>query len=219
MRRSIAREKRSAVHPSAVGERYPHYVDAVGRLAVGVARASGAPVIVDSSKTLRHACVLMATGEVELRVLHLVRDPRGAVFSMVQRPKARLDDPGGSSMLNPDLESAVMMWLKSNWESELLSQHAEHSMFLRYEDMVRAPARTIEKVVGFAGERRKPPQDSEAIPIIKPSHTISGNPDRLSGASRERIALDDEWSSSMDPLMRAFIEEKTSDWIRKYGYA
>lgn len=220
-RRSIANELGSTATPSLIRDIQPQYVDAVRCLVSAVFQVSGASVVVDSSKSYRQACTLLAGGKVELVVVHLVRDPRATVFSLVERPKRRFDDPQGSAMLNPDVESAVSLWSSSNYEAERLGQLASKYVVQRYEDLVSEPRAVIERIIEFAGT---PACDVEgfAEPVdlarIKRSHTVSGNPDRLRDEARTEVRLDDEWSRRMDRSMREFVEEHTRERMERYSY-
>ena len=58
---------------------------ALGDLYAAIASVTGCRVIVDSSKLPAYANVLAATPGIDLRVVHLVRDPRGAAYSAARR--------------------------------------------------------------------------------------------------------------------------------------
>ena len=58
------------------------------------ASVAGAGVVVDSSKFPSHLFALLQAGSLDVRVAHLVRDPRAVAYSW-QRDKADPDAPGG----------------------------------------------------------------------------------------------------------------------------
>ena len=213
LRRQMARMPGSKFNPETVRQAYPDYVEAASRLVGAVFQGSGARTIVDSSKSLRHACALLAGGSVSMAVIHLVRDPRASAYSLVERPRQRLDDPDGSKMLRPDIQSAIKLWIRTNREAEQLGALAGRYAFLRYEDLVAEPARAVREIAAWAGEA--PSEHEVSAP---PSHTISGNPDRLSMRSRQEIRLDDEWSARSEASMRDLVEERTRPWMDRYGY-
>jgi hypothetical protein len=74
--------------PMLIGPRTPRrfearlrrYLEILGPLYRAIAQASGASVVVDSSKLPMHAALLRRI-PLDVRVVHLVRDSRGVVFS------------------------------------------------------------------------------------------------------------------------------------------
>src|SRR4029078_12568053 len=71
---------------------------ALERLYLGIHEATGAEVVVDSSKIPTYAMLLRRIPAVDLRIVRLVRAPRGVVHSW-QRRVARPDGPEGDEML------------------------------------------------------------------------------------------------------------------------
>jgi len=65
----------------------------LARLYPAIAEVTGAQVIVDSSKIATFALLLRGIPDLDLRTVHLVRDPRGVVHSW--RKAVRRDDGGG----------------------------------------------------------------------------------------------------------------------------
>jgi hypothetical protein len=159
----------------------------------------------------------MASGRVDLRAVHLIRDPRATVFSLAMRQKVRLDDPDGSPMLRGSVEESVQLWIQNNLEVERFLPLVEHSLTLRYEDLVRAPEEAVKRAAALAGDLWDGTFALDGSPI-PPSHSVSGNPDRLSTGARKGVELDDEWTRAMPADMRGFIEKSTRDWMKRYGY-
>jgi hypothetical protein len=218
LRRRIAKETPSDATPEMMRAMFPQYVDSLGRLVEAVSSVSGGRMLVDSTKNARHAYTLLASGRVDLRVVHLIRDPRATVFSLVRRPKPHLDDPKNSPMLQPSVPEALQLWLRRNREAELLTKLLGDAVTLRYEDFARDPGAALGRALRLAGVERAAGAEYIGGGPIPPSHTIAGNPDRLNPGSRSRIVLDDEWSREMNPALRGFVERMTRDWMKKYGY-
>ena len=66
------------------------YVRHLDKLYSGIAEVGGADLIVDSTKEPSHGLLLLAAG-LDLRTVHLVRDPRAVAYSLAVR---RTFDPG-----------------------------------------------------------------------------------------------------------------------------
>ena len=213
LRLAMARKLGSGANPEDVLAEYPRYVEAMDRLARAVFAASGVETIVDSSKSYRHACTLLAGGAAPMVVVHLVRDPRATIYSLVERPKQRVDDPNRSTMLRPGVHAAIDLWIRSNHEAERLGELTDGYVVLRYEDLVAEPTQAVKRIARWAGALL-----GECALALAPSHTISGNPDRLKELARKEIRLDDEWSRRMAASMRESVEEQTRAWMDKYGY-
>lgn len=216
IRRAMLREMTCVDEGPAVCGRYPGYLRESGELIGRVFEASGAEVIVDSSKSFRQALILLAGGGVELYVVHLVRDPRAVVHSLVNRPKRRLDDPGGSAMLGLDPDRAVGLWLQSNRQAAGLAQAPGcRYLLVRYEDFVESPRDVVGRIVGVAGESGVEIGDVGAVEIPA-SHTISGNPDRLRGGARIRAGTGLE---GIDSGLCELVEGLAGEELEGYGYA
>lgn len=139
--------------------------------------------------------------------MHLVRDPRATVFSLVNRPKKRIDDPEGSTMLSFDPERAIGLWLRSNRQAACLAPAPGcRYLFVRYEDFVGSPRAAAARIVEFAREspERVGDHDMLEVPV---NHTISGNPDRLLQHARIR---QDGGVYEVDRRLRTLVEGPSS---------
>ena len=186
-RRRMLREMTSVKWCQGVCRDWPDYIGEIRLLLDRVFDATDARIVIDSSKSFRQACILLATGAVELYVVHLVRDPRATVYSLVHRAKKQLDDPEGSTMVTLDEEHAIHHWMEGNRQAERLSDlSGVRYLRVRYEDFVAAPREALRGVAGFAGESAEQIDGDGPLEILA-SHTISGNPDRMLSSSRREI--------------------------------
>ena len=62
-------------HPQRMRQRHGYYLDTVDRLYRAIAKVANADVIVDSSKNPLYGGLLSTLSAIDLRVLHLIRDP------------------------------------------------------------------------------------------------------------------------------------------------
>lgn len=180
-----------------------------------VAEESGADVLVDSSKIPTRALVLAGMPDVDLYVVHLVRDPRAVAYAW-NREK---HDPGrGERMDRYPLWRTMTYWAGRQMLSNLLSRRLP-AIRVRYEDFAAAPENELVRIASFV-----PPLSGRHIPIAEgrvlhlgPIHTLSGNPDRFAHG-RTVIKIDERWreSSMLPRLQRAFL--MVGPLARRYGY-
>lgn len=182
----------------------------ISRLYRAVADRSGARVIVDSSKDPSYACLLHATGAVELYVLHLVRDPRAVAHSW-QRARVRPEIHWKVEYMTTRTPwRASAMWLTANLPFGPLGRRVP-TRTVRYEDFVADPDGTIDAIARWVGLEST---TSAAAPF---RHDISGNPMRFSAAPAE-IREDAAWRTEMTPAHRRLVGVLTGAFRRRYGY-
>lgn len=200
----------------------PGFFDAMARLYQGVRETAAREVVVDSSKLATYCFLLAQTPSVDVRVVHLVRDPRASAHSWL-RP--RVADPDGrSTMPRFGAAKSAALWLIQNaaveWTARLL---ALPYVRIRYEDLVADPATVVRKVrsqvvTGHAEPGRTeadPPSDADAD--LGVMHSISGNPMRFRHG-RVPVVEDAGWKS--DPRSRRAVVAAITFPLRwRYGYA
>jgi len=196
------------------------YADLLGRLYRAIADVTGARVIVDSSKLPTHSLLLRQIAGVDLRVLHLVRDPRGVVFSW-QKEIVRADGDGRDHLRRYGVAAASVRYMLYNAAAHVVRTRRVPSRFLRYEDLVERPADTVSDVLTWAGVDVAPADLAfihEGTAELGVDHTVDGNPMRLLQGP-VAVALDDEWRRSLRPRQRAVVSAITAPLIAVYGYA
>jgi hypothetical protein len=120
------------------------YARAADAMFEAVAANTRATVLVDSSKNVGRAAALLADSRHDVRILHLVRDPRGYLQSRQRRADAVGREPAAVTFLK---------WLGKNaLISALVGPRARGRMMrCQYEDLLAEPGPTIAAVAGFAG--------------------------------------------------------------------
>ncbi len=195
------------------------YARLYARIYAAATRVTGARVAVDSSKHASLAFTLRWAAEVDLRVVHLVRDSPAVAHSwakQVRRPEV-LDAEEYMPTYPPLRVSAL--WTAQNLAFELLSRQAPVTR-LRYEDFVADPAGTIREVRALAGLPDRP--DTLRVlaePAIapRPIHSIAGNPLRFDGRPL-RVRPDQSWRIDLPAGTRRMVAATTMPLRRRYGY-
>jgi hypothetical protein len=165
----------------------------LSRLYAGIASVTGATVIVDSSKMPADAAVLGWQADLDVSLLHMVRDARAVAHSW-SRAKAHRDRDALMAQHSPS--RSTTNWMVWNGATELLRRrYGERYLRLRYEDLVAHPRDRINDILRFMDLTPGPgPFLDERHARLPVNHTVSGNPRRF-GSGETSIAPDDAWRS------------------------
>lgn len=165
---------------------------------VSIADVSQCPIIVDSSKDLARGLLyqLMQKDLVDVVYVHLVRDGRAVTWSLnrSQRPVlATREEPAR----NLGVSIAALGWVARNLLSAILFNYSrEHYVRVRYEDLLTAPNRELEKIGRRLGiDLSAVAKNVSGQSLIFPGHVLAGN--RMSRRQYIRPRLDSEWESEM----------------------
>ena len=183
-----------------------------------LAEVTESRVIVNSSKLPAYANVLAATPGIDLRVVHLIRDPRGAAFSWSSR-KALTDGAERATMEQIGPAKSAMLWDVWNMAGGMLFRGgSDRYLRLRYEDFVADPPGTVRRILTMVGLEDAP------LPFVGPAeartttnHSVAGNPDRLR-SGLITLRPDDRWRSAMGGRDRRLVSVLTSPLLLRYGY-
>ena len=199
--------------------RFRQYLRMTGALLAAIHEVSGKSIIVDSSKRPARALALSMIPEVDLRVVHLIRDCRGVAWSGKKRFVK--DEKGGVSKNDPGKEvwRMAMIWGISNVLSSWVRHKipSSHSIQVRYEDYVTKPEEELKRIGQLI--------DLDMSPIVRAvaaqrpmqiGHTIAGN--RLRMSKNVRLRPDTEWISKLSISDRRKCWALTGWLMRLYGY-
>jgi hypothetical protein len=195
------------------------YRDVLTRLYHGLVDATGARVIVDSSKWPSDAAVVASLDGIEPYFLHLVRDPRGVVYSR-QRRIMRRAGTRRSRMRPLQLLQDAAGWTTTNLTAELICRRAGagRSRRVLYEDFVESPQQILEGVAAMVRE------DPPSFPFVRDRvakvgvhHTAGGNRVRFA-AGEILIRQDVRWLQDLRARDRVMTSALTMPLLRRYGY-
>jgi len=210
--RLLARDGKAAPHQAG---RYPSML---ARLYPALREVTGARVLVDSSKYASHGLELAGIPEVELHVVHLVRDAHAVAWSWqrvkpmpeVHWTKARMPRKSPSR--------SALFWALENLAIARLARHARSYTLLRYEDMVEDPRAVLRRALTAMGEdpASADPLSSRRVEL-KENHTVAGNPIRFTRGLLD-IRADAEWQARMPAGQRAVVTGLTWPLLWRYGF-
>jgi hypothetical protein len=195
------------------------YQELMQRLYEGIYRASEGRTIVDSMKQPAHVYMVSRMPAIDLAVVHLVRDSRGVAYSKtkyVHRQGARKDEY--RVRRNPPKASEKWMWINAAFD--VLPRLGVTMSRVRYEDVVRDPKPTLERVLRQTGK----PAAADDLSFVDESRVKLGG-DHFAAGSRMRmdagviaLRLDEEWREKLPPKNRRVVTAISWPLLRRYGY-
>lgn len=194
------------------------YASNLGRFYDAIRTVSGCDVVVDSSKSPTYALALDRIPGIDLRVVHLVRDPRATAHSWL-RKKVQLDDHEVRYMHSHGPIGSSVTWDVYNVAIEAVAARGQRRYLrVRYEDFAARPREVVERIANFAGFKgRGLPFVAADTVELDVNHTVSGNPSRFqSGAVRLRPDM--EWQSGLSRTRQALVTSITLPLLPRYGY-
>lgn len=199
--------------------RWADLIAYTARLYRTIVEVTGCRVIVDTSKAPFYGLMLGLVPEIDLRYIHLVRDPRGSAFSWFQRRIQSAKKKGLEHHGRPSEPAISLRWAALNVLSEFVGGCTDASMRLRYEDFLRDAGGTIEQIARFAGEPapRQPLVIDHSVEIQQ-GHIGLGNPSRMD-AGRVALRRDDRWVAGMSGLDKVLVSGLTLPLFIRYGYS
>ena len=206
--------------PRRIRAKHDYYLTATDRLYQAIAKVSQADVIVDSSKTPTYGAVLSILDSVDLRVLHLLRDPRATAYSWVN-PKPSPDRGEGATMDRISVAKSAILWTWWNGITDVLwfLRRDVPVARIRYETLTEDP----EVILRSLRDKLLPELAGRSLGVkghtaeLSIAHTVSGNPDRMrTGAVT--IVPDDRWRSALGVRHQVLVLAIAGLAMLRYGY-
>lgn len=214
--RSLPRLLRERFNPSPSFQRYKNQTYSLFKV---IRAVSGRSVLVDSSKRPVRAYVLSLIPGIDLRVIQLVRDGRGVLWSLKKR-YAKDEEAGVQHAIVPQPTWRVAAsWIATNLLAACVRRWVRpgYSALVRYEDFVGNPERVLCRVgetvgldLGQVGT-----QLAAGMPM-KVGHSVAGNRVRMTG--HIRLCPDVEWIEKLDAANRRLFWALTGWLMQGYGY-
>jgi hypothetical protein len=170
-------------------------------LARSVLEETGRSVFVDTARDHQRPRYLAGAPGLRLKVIHLVRDPRGNVASIMKHTGV-------------DVVHAARQWRHYNVEADRVGRSfpRETWMRLHYEELCSRPQETLDRVARFIGVEPIPVSDQ-----LQPSERhVIGNSMRLGGV--EAIREDRSWMERLNDDDLRVIARVTGAASHELGY-
>ena len=167
-----------------------------------ITEVRGCSTLVDSSKRPERAVYLRRAEDLDVYVVHLVRDARAVAHSTMRH-------------LGVSAEAAARSWQLDNRAAEHARPYfpANRWLTVRYEDLCNRREAALADIFRFAGldpEQREPDYWAR-------DHHIIGNDMRL--APDPEIRLDERWKQGLAATDRSVVETLAGPMNSTYGYA
>jgi hypothetical protein len=163
---------------------------------------SGKDVFVDAKKDSMRVKFLQSISRLDYKVIHLIRDVRGAVTSIMKHsPRS--------------VARATRVWYTANMNAERARRYvAPHQWLrLRYDDLCDDPQGTIDRIADFVGvQRAKMPEDFYTV-----EHHIIGNYMRLRQGAGV-IKQDESWKACLTEQALATVMRIGGKANRYFGH-
>jgi hypothetical protein len=174
-------------------------------------------VMVDSSKTAWASVVtpfrFRRILREEIKLVHLVRDPRGVGWSLLKRAERTGLRPRAIVRLS----LATMGWLVANAACEVFGwMYPDQYVRVRYEELSRSPREVMSNLfrdILLDGEYR-----SECIGSVDNRHQLCGNRMRSQKLSFAEIKEDDDWRNAARPVYLSLVSLLSWSLRGRYDY-
>lgn len=197
-----------------LSEEYRHQLRA---LYLNIALATESKVMVDASKVATYAVLLSRVKDLEVYIVHLVRDARAVAYSW-QRKK-RVHTPVGeieAPVVSP--LHGMVRWIVHNLAVELCRRKlARPYIRLQYEQVVHSPREAVTKLLNFIGETDDLSFIQGRAVTMGIQHNVGGNPSRFQ-RGQVCLNLDNEWEKQMSRPSRALVTMLGLPLLRYYRY-
>lgn len=183
-----------------------------------LARVTGASVVVDTSKRPVDAAVMASATDLDVRVLHLVRDPRAVVHSW-RRSKSFTAGGQTRTMGTRGLAGTVRRWTANALFAEALRRRIapDRWLHLRYEDFAAQPRRSVESILEFLDVDGAVPFQDDHTARLGANHIVAGNPSRFT-TGEVTIRTDDAWQREMPLRDQRLVASLTLPLLLRHGY-
>ena len=164
-------------------------------------RVANSQILIDSSKHPHRVKFLLRIPELEVKVIHLVRDGRGVAHTYI-------NDNGWS------VENSAIEWRHGIQAAEKLLARLDRDVWrqVRYEDLCSDPQAELEKLCVFLNlDHSRVNMDFRSAGLH-----VFGNKMRLS--SEQAIRLDNKWRTELTDSEISTIEHLVGGQLIRYGY-
>ena len=159
-----------------------------------ISKVSGKEFIVDSSKRPGRLAYLMQLKGLDVFPIHLIRRPRGQVWSLRRK--------------NGGFLQHICDYVRVHERIHRIVRHVPHSV-VHYEDLVHDPKGTLGSILEPLGLQFDQAQLSWAE---QRQHTIAGNKLRW---QPHDLVLDERWKGSLTPSQQFIIDLSTTYAMRR----
>lgn len=186
-----------------------------------ISSISGKAIIIDSSKSSRLAHnrlpLFLKHFNESVLFIHLVRDPRGVMWSVNKGSNRWLEGKKVSNQFGGMIRG-LGGWIFSNTSVELMSKSykKQQKLFLRYEDLVSEPKENIDRLGSWLEISLESVLDRIGNQeVFDGGHGLAGN--RMRRNSQIKLNIDNEWQRKL-PKHAKIMAGCALPLMNKYEY-
>jgi len=213
MRHYLIKKNFDNKYAKFINEIYTHLYEAI-------IESTGSEFVIDASKHPVFAYILTRNKNLDLYIIHLVRDSRGVAYSWTRRKIRPEIISRKEYMPRYSVFKSSLSWMIVNKIAlDLKNRNNVKYLLIRYEDLILKPQETLAKVCNFL----KLDPDFKQLFIkrniihLMENHTVAGNPIRFKTGDLQ-LKLDEEWKYKMRRDLRLFTTLITFPYLKKFKY-
>ncbi len=195
------------------------FVDILSKIYSAIDERAGNKIILDSSKSPAYFHILSLVPNVELTIIHLVRDSRAVAYSWQKRKRMTYSVDTEQYIERQGAAEAAVKWAAKNAVTDTLKPIAENYVFIRYEDFATDPEKVTRQILKAIGKETSGLEYlmGEQAGLTE-THGILGNPTPRSQKQGIQIRKDTEWHQKLSQLDKSVVTLLTLPLLAKYGY-
>lgn len=173
--------------------------------------------VADASKHPVRVRAISLNPDIDLRVIHIMRDPRGVAWSRSKLLKKVQQSGFGWDVLPNPVWKTAFEWVGVNLLSNYVAGNLENVIRIRYEDLIIDPNKTLLRIGRLLGlDFQDVANRFSSGKSIRIGHIAAGNKLRM----QDEIQLnpDESWKKDMPVQKRALVWRICSWLMRRYGY-
>jgi hypothetical protein len=195
------------------------YLESLTTLYLSMTSVTGCEIIIDSSKYPTYGAILGLMPEVDLYMIHVVRDPRAVAYSW--KRKKLWDFSSHSRMMHrQNIIRTTFFWITWNFFFEILKSRLQSKyIFMRYEDFIKNPNQVVSEVFELLK------CDGNYMQLVNndnitlgTNHTVSGNPSRFN-TGPVKLNQDNKWKYKMTIIDKLLVTLIAHPYLLKYNYS
>ena len=203
--------------PPVPGSPEARYVEMYSDLVRAFSDASGSSIILDNSKHPGDAALLVDAPDIHSYSVHIVRDPRGVLFST--RKRSSPDKPGAFRPLETVKVAAYWIMRQITFDGIRERYGTDRSLLVIYEELMQDPKPALRAASQMLGEPEPALELRSGTPIRVPEvHGPDGSSVQRFVSTEVVLREDDRWRSDLHPLDRLLMTLLTYPMLRRYGY-